>query len=337
MAQNRRVFYPIYCLGVAKDGFTSFTSVHGLQSIGLTTRFNLQHVFEIGQLDEYASIEDVPDVEATCEKVLDGYPLIYHLATNGSTDATLVGRSVKKCQLAVSYFGDTQTAASGTPIRQVTMSGMFPSSLTYTFPVQGNLSESVTLVGNDKNWKTSSFTYTGGFNNTDAPPSGIQRRQHVLFGSGAGKTVLPTELPNMTNFGGSGYNLLTSDGSFTSHIQSIRVTTNLGRTPLYELGKRTPYHRTVDFPVEVRTDIESYCDSGDGIAANSETDNITDQSIWIRISTGTVFDLGNGNKLTSISETGGNAQQGGGNRSLTFSYMNFSNLTITDPADPSQL
>lgn len=337
MPSNLRVFYAIYAAAIAANGSTSYTSIHGLQSIGITTRFNLQSVFEIGQLDEYASIEDVPDVEVTTEKVLDGYPLVYHLATYGATDATLVGRSTKKCQIAVSYFGDTQTAASGTPIKQVVMSGMFPSSLTYTMPVQGFITESVTFVGNDKNWLSSGFTYTGGFSNTDTPPSGIQRRQHVLFGSGAGKSVLPYELPGMTNFGGSGYNLLQSDGSLTSHLQSIRISSSLGRTALYELGKRTPYHRTVDFPVEVRTDIETYCSSGDGINANSETTNLTEQPIWIRLDDKTVFNLGTKNKLTNISETGGNASQGGGNRSLTFSYRNFSNLTITAPHDPSQL
>lgn len=337
MVANKRIFYAIYAAAIAIDGGTSFTAIHGLQSIGMNTRFNLESVFEIGQVDEYSSVEDVPDIEITTEKVIDGYPLVYHLATNGSTDATLVGRSVKRSQLAISYFGDSQTAASGTPIKQVVCSGLFCSSLTYSFPVQGNFTESVTLVCNDKNWLSSGFTFTGGFNNTDTPPSGIQRRQHMLFGSGAGKTVLPYELPGMTNFGGSGFNLAQTDGSNSSHVQSIRTSCNLGRTPLYELGKRTPYHRSVDFPVEVRTDIEMYCSNGDTINAAGETTNVTTQPIWIRISDGSIFNLGTKNKLISISETGGNASTGGGNRSITYTYRNFSNLTVTSPADPSLL
>lgn len=336
MAVNNRMYYAIYAAAIAPLGSTSYTSIHGLQSIGITTRFNLEYVFEIGQLNTYAIIENLPDVEVTCEKVFDGYPLIYHLATYPSTDASLAGRSVAQSQLAVSYFGDAQQSASGTPIKQTWMSGLFPSSLTYTIPVQGNISESMTLVGNDKFVLSSNFTYTGGFNNDDAPPSGIQRRQHLRLGSGAGKSVIPTNIPGTTNFGGSGYVL--QDGTFSrfqAHMQSIRTSTNLGRTPLYELGRKNPYFRAVDFPVEVRTDFEVYCQSGDGVTADSTIDNVTNVPIVLRIDDGTVINLGVNNKLTSISETGGNAQQGGGNRSITFSYVNFNEMTVTAPHDPS--
>ena len=334
---NRRIFYACYAAGIGAQGNTSFTAIHGLQSIGVTTRFNLEHIFEIGQVDEYSSVEQVPDVEVTAEKCLDGYPLIWHLATQGATDASLVGRSNQKCQLSVSYFTDTQNAASGTPLRQSAMSGLFGSALTYTFPVGSHFTESVTFVGNDKQIKSSAFTFTGGFTNTDAPPSGVQRRQHMLFGSGAGYSVIPTNIPGVTNFGGSGYNIVDSVGDFGVHLQSIRTSTNLGRTPLYELGRRIPYFRTVDFPVEVRTDFELYCQTGDNLAADQTADNVTNVPIWIRISDGTIFNLGTKNKCISSSETGGNAGVGGGSRSVTYSYVNFSNLTITAPHDPSGL
>lgn len=334
---NKRIFYAVYAAGIGEQGVTTFTAIHGLQSIGVTTRFNLEHVFEIGQLDEYSSIEQVPDVEVTTEKVLDGYPLVWHLATQGATEASLAGRANQKCQLAVSYFTDTQSAASGTPLRQTTMSGLFASSLTYSFPVGANFTESVTLVGNDKKIKTSAYTFTGGFTNTDAPPSGIQRRQHMLFGSGAGYSVIPTTIPGTTSFGGSGYNLLDSVGDFGVHLQSIRVSTNLGRTPLYELGRRIPYFRTIDFPVEVRSDFELYCATGDNLAADESAENVSTVPIWLRISDGTIFNLGTRNKCVSSSESGGNAGVGGGSRSVTYSFVNFSNLTVTSPADPEGL
>ena len=334
---NKRIYYPVYCVGVAAQGATTFTRVKGLQQVGVTTRFNLEHVFEIGQIDEYQAVENVPDVEITAEKVLDGAPLLWHLATQGATNASLSGRSNQKCQIAISYFTDTQSSASGTPLKQTTMSGLFGSSLTYAFPVGANFTESVTFVGNDKAVSASAFTFTGGFTNTDTPPSGVQRRQHMLFGSGAGYSVLPTNLPGVTSLGGSGYNILDSVGDFGWHGQSIRTSVNLGRTPLYELGRRIPYFRTVDFPVEVRTDFEFYCQTGDNIVADQTADNITNVPIWLRISDGTVFDLGTKNKLISSSETGGNAGSGGGNRTCTFSYVNYNNLTVTSPSDPSAL
>jgi len=339
MSSNHRMAYFIYAAGIAAQGSTSFTRVRGLQSIGVTTRFNLEHVFEIGQIDEYQAVENVPDVEVTAEKVLDGAELIWHLATQGATSPTLAGRSSQKCQLAVSYFTDTQNSASGTPLAQASMSGLFASSLTYSFPVGGNFTESVTFVGNNKTISTSSFSFTGGFLNTDTPPSGVQRRQHMRFGSGAGYCVLPTNLPGVTNFGGSGYNLQDpSTGDFGAHIQSIRTSVNLGRTPLYELGRKIPYFRTVDFPVEVRTDFEFYCQTGDNLQALETADNVTTTPIWLRIDDQTIFDLGTRNKLISSTEQGGNAQVGGGNRTISFSYVNYNNLTVTNPhSDPSGL
>jgi hypothetical protein len=95
--------------------------------------------------------------------------------------------------------------------------------------------------------------------------------------------------------------------------------------------------RTVDFPVEVRTDFELYCATGDNLAADQTADNVTNVPIWLRISDGTIFNLGTKNKCISSSETGGNAGVGGGSRSVTYSYVNFSNMTITAPHDPSGL
>ena len=45
--------------------------VSGVQSIGITTTFNLEQVFQLGQLSLYQDIEEVPDVEVTVERVLD--------------------------------------------------------------------------------------------------------------------------------------------------------------------------------------------------------------------------------------------------------------------------
>ena len=56
----------------------------------------------------YENIENIPDVEVTLEKVLDGYPLIYHLCTQGSDTITLAGRSTTRCQVALGVWGDTK-------------------------------------------------------------------------------------------------------------------------------------------------------------------------------------------------------------------------------------
>ncbi len=332
---NKRVYYAVYAAGIAKDGFTSYTVIKGLQSLGLTTRFNLDHIFEIGQLNEYQAVENLPDVEVTCEKVIDGNALMWHLATQAGTSASLAGRSNAKCAVAVSYYADVQENASGVPLRQCVASGVFPSQLSYNFPTEGTCTESVTFVGNNKVWLSSSFTFQPNFTGTDAPPTGVQRRQNVLFGSGTNYSKVPAEIPGIST---DNYNIQGSDGYFPTHFRNIRLQTNLGRTPLYELGRRGPYHRTVDFPTEVRSDFEIYCGSGDNISADESSEaNLTNQTIYIKLSDGDRFNLGDKNKLTNVSETGGNAGTGGGNRTITYSYTNFNTLTVTSPQDPASL
>ncbi len=194
MSTNNRIFWAVQAAGLAPLGSQSFTPIHGLQSIGITTSFNLEQVFEIGQIAIYENIENIPDIEVTLEKVLDGYPLIYHLATRGYDANTLSGRQNKRSILALSIFGDTQDSASGVPKSEVQMSGLFPSSLTYTFPTEGNCTEAVTLVGNNKVWDTSEpFAFTGTiFDNTDEPlaltsgDGGVQRRENVEFETNEG-------------------------------------------------------------------------------------------------------------------------------------------------------
>ena len=80
---NNRIFYA--CQAVALKPMAGLNAqykvAHGVQSVGITTNFNLEQAFELGQIQIYENIEGLPDVEVTMEKLLDGYPLLYHLAS----------------------------------------------------------------------------------------------------------------------------------------------------------------------------------------------------------------------------------------------------------------
>ena len=337
MVANNRLFYAVFAVGFSKLGLNTFTAAHGVQSVGITTKFNLLQLYEIGQISLYEQPENIPDVEVTMEKILDGYPLLYHLATNGATSATLSGRSNVRSTVAVSYFTDTQDSASGTPLKQALMSGVYPSTIGANFNINGPFTESVTLVGNNKAWLSSSFTFTPTFTNTDSPPGsgGVQLKEDLIIGNAGNSSRFPTEIPNISS---SGYNETDTSGFGNAKIQSIRVSCNLGRDQMFELGSRQPYFRYVNFPTEVRSDFEVYCQSGDSVQAlETSSNNVTNQNILLVTRTGDRWDLGTFNKLSNVSETGGNAGQNGGNRSYTFSYVNFNNLTITSPSDPSGL
>jgi hypothetical protein len=346
---NRRIFSGCYAVGIAKDGSTSFTPIHGLQSVGINTSFNLEQAFEIGQINIYENIENIPDIEVTMEKLLDGYPPLYVLATQGGSSASLTGRGTASCQVAMSIFGDTVDSASGVPQKQVTMSGLFPSSVSYTIPTEGNSTESLTLVGNHKVWKSSSFDFTGTlFNNADqplalGPPSsgGISRRENVLFTDLNG-TILPAgDYGGIPGISSSGTNDKGSDGQFGAHISNISVSANLGRTPLYEIGRKTPYFRYLEFPIEVTTEISAIAIDGDGVSADEtgvipgSGNNLADKTIKIKLQEGLYIDCGTRNKLSSV--TMGDAAATGGNMNNVFTYSTFNAFKVTHPQDPASL
>lgn len=352
---QKRVFWACEAVGFAPDGSNTFTKAHGVQSIGITAAFGLEPIFQLGEIKIYENVENIPDVEVTMEKVLDGYPLLYHLATRGSPSPSLSGRSNARSTVALSLYPDTNDSASGVPTASTEMSGMYPSSISYTFPVEGNCTESITLVGNHRQWKSgANALFSGNFNNDDQPlaltydSGGVQRRENVLF-TYAGvtgtdvngqinatftnrSTVLPLDIAGISA-SGTNENLGTE---FSCAIQSISVSTDLGRTEIFELGRRIPYHRYIEFPVDVTTEIEILSKSGDWISAAEngayDGDNTREATIKIATQDGTFINCGTKNRLSNITLGGGDT--GGGNQTITYTFVNQNELTVQHHQDP---
>jgi len=348
MANNSRIYYAIQQVKMGPSDTN--VAVHGLQSVGITTNFNLEQVFELGQLAIYQNVENVPDIEVTLNKVLDGYPLIYTLATEkgtgvGSnlvaTSPTLTGRQNARTDVQLAIFADSQLSASGnSPKNVVTCSGMYVSSVSYTFPVDGNFTEDVTLVGNTKIW---GGTASGSFDNDDAPVSsvGVGRRQFIDMAD----SVFPKQIPGI-NSSGKNNRQGSGDGTgFSTHFQNVSVSCDFGREAINELGTLAPYHRYVTFPVEVTSEFEVLAISGDMINAAEEgyytgltgtstgasadceaRHNLLDETIYLKTCEGTKIHLGNKNKLTSVNYQGGDT--GGGNVTVTYSYTTYNDLVI---------
>ena len=364
---NNRIYYATHQVGLKADGDAGdFTEVHGAQSVGMTTNFNLEQVFELGQLAIYENIEGTPDVSVDLQKVLDGYPPIFLLATVGATYPTLASRSTQKCVFGLSIFSDELEYATGAAPSVVECSGMYINSVSYTFPVEGNFTEDVSLVGNNKVWANDSRiinpnigtpTFDGAFTGTDSPIGlgGVNRRENILFEYDAGEgldtlgrvadydaTILPVEVHGITT---SGTNEQTDGQKYDAHIQSISVSFDLGREDLNELGKRTPYYRAPTYPIEVTCAIETISTSGDmvsgteegilttGTGACDDAGNLSDNTIRIATCEGTRIYLGLRNKLSSVSYTGGDA--GGGNVATTYNYTNFNICTVMHSGDPN--
>lgn len=368
---NKRIFFPAQQVGIKGDGETTFRALHGVQQATTSTTFNLDQVFTLGQLAIYENIENIPDVEVTITKVLDGYPLIYHEATIEATDPTLSGRSNEKCLIAIGIFSDTANGAAGTPLSQVQFSGMYFSSLQYSFPLEDNFTEQVTLVGNDKQWANdpnlvgnapwvgaTTLNFTGAFSTDDEPigSGGVQRRENMMFTPDGSVgldsngmvadpdcTILP---PDVFGISSSGTNVKTDGQNFDVSITNISVSADVGRESIFQMGRKGSFHRYVNFPVQVSCEIGVTTKSGDmvsateygirtpaGIGGCSDGGNLTDRTIRIATCDGTRIYLGLKNKLASVNYTGGDA--GGGNVEVTYTFNTFNDLTVLHSGDPN--
>ena len=356
MAANNRIFYACQMVGLRKAFAAGAVNIaHGVQSVGITTNFNLEQAFELGQIQIYENIEGLPDVEVTMEKVIDGYPLLFHLATDGAESAGLVGRSKARADVMLGIYSDGQDSvtdgAQVKPEIEIFCSGMFISSVSYTMPVDGNATESVTLVGNNKEWivlaanqhLTSASTGFGADGPKSSGEGGIQRRENLDLA----KSRFPLGIYGVVATGADATpsgNALDGDGNPRVHMQNISISTDFSREDILELGRRTPYFRAPGFPIEVTCDIEAIAISGDFIAAFEEGDpalyavpgasgdNTQEEDIQIVLENQTGWDLGTKNRLSSVSYGGGDAA--GGNVAITYSYTNFNDLDVLHSGDP---
>ena len=337
MARNQRIFYACQAVAIVRTGDTSIDAskqiVKGLQSVGMSSTFTLDQVFEMGQIEIYENVEQVADIEVTLEKVIDGEALIYTLATidNAGTAAScrtdLVAASKEKCDVYVAIYDDGLSHATGTPRNVCMNSGMYVSSVSYSYSVDGSATESVTLAGNDRFWNattagvigtapSSSWTSNPSVNidGTDTPISGVVRKVDVDLSA----STLPAEVKSQ------GGDISTADNNF--HVQSITVSTDFGQENIEELGRFGPYARYATFPIEVTAEFEVIATSGDLINVSGTAPNLAASQIVIKDLAGTVLNLGSNNKLSSVSYSGGDT--GGGNATVTFSYSNFNTLTV---------
>ena len=345
---SNRIYYANQQVGFKKNVSDNWQIAHGVQSVGIATTFTLEQAFELGQLAIYQNIEGIPEIECTITKILDGHPLLYRLATNGAANDNIVTRANMLCFVAVGIWPDSVLSAGQpnpgssigtTPTTQVEMTGMAITNVSYDLSTEGNFTESITLIGDDKGWSNSldpQCTSMGWaidkfegdaelpFKDNDDKPdgtlargSGIQRRENFNLSA----STLPAEVQGQ-------------------YVQSISISIDLGRESLFKLGSRKPYARMVSFPAEVSCDIEVLSVSGDQINALSAgclipgvspcpgmNNNTEDRQIIIETCDSTKIDIGSKCRLSAVNYGGGDA--GGGNATVTYSYTTYNEFTVT--------
>ena len=328
-----RIFYATQQVAIGLKDTGTWQVLKGVQSVSMTTTFNLEQAFQLGQLEIYENIEGVPSVEMTINRLLDGTALAYVLASATSNadaysradDINLASTNEFLVRLGI-WDEATTSSATGNPANQVTVSGAFISSVNYSLGVDGNFTEELSITATDKAWYGDcdaatgwADDYTVGAFSTDLTPEfagGVQRREYFDTGS-----TIPTIIPEGRN-----------------RLQSVTISADFGREDLFELGKKGPFAKVATFPLEVTCSIEVISSGGDLVSAAAEgcatgltqcdvNNNLSDETIIIKTCDGTQIDLGNKNKLSSVSYGGGDA--GGGNVTQTYDFVTYNKLSVS--------
>ncbi len=283
----------------------------GVQSVSIGTSFNTEDTFTLGQLDSYENVEKIPEVEVSISRVFDGTKPLWLMVTDQDF-TTLKGRTANfKADVALSVYPDSQDSATGTPDSTVVASGCYISAWSASYTSDGNFTESVTMVGNDKTWGGQEGTPSGYFLTSDAYDaavigSGIQRTEDFQ----RSLSTIPAEIAS------------------TDHIQSIEVSVDISRENIYSLGQKTPYYRCVSWPVTVTTAFKVITDQGDKVnAIGTGVSNLQKRTIILKTKEGLTINLGTKNKLSKVTFEGFDA--GGGNGTCSFDYTNSNHLTVT--------
>jgi hypothetical protein len=357
MSINNRVYYASQAVQLrptSAEGTSFGYWYHPLavQSVGMQTNFTTEQTFQLGTVELYDNVETIPEVEVTINKVIDSTAPLYLMCMGGSAgipgadNKSLVSLSNNRVHFRLGIYGDDQQYVTGSAKSSVLCSGMYLSSFNYTFPVDGNATEEVTLVGNSKLWNTGNIpgvqsnnfaagtmfeptTVVNGIKPSTS--SGIVTRQYL--------NIIDSVLP--TGVGG----IRTPDGTHQlPHVQNITISADLGRETINQLGKFGPYCRYATFPIEVTSEFEVIAQDGDGVDANDfKTDafcgslkkNLHNKTITLSVcdkesgnnDNSMTFNLGDKNTLTSINYTGGDT--GGGNATVSYSFRNFNTFSIT--------
>ena len=359
---NTRVYYATQAVGLlpadpANKNFGTQVFPKGVQSVGVTTNFNLEQVFQLGQLEIYDNVENVPDVEVSLQKIADGSKFLYPICVQGTGtafDQELGEVSTNRVEVELRIYKDTSSDAFDGNTAQagygsVVCSGMYLSSVAYTIPVEGFITEDVTLVGNSKTYTNNTSSGAGagsgsGDSGKALTPHKIGRRINLSTASALPTGTIAGNQANGTSKGAIAINPRTDTEAGLEnrpYLQNINVSMDLGREAVFELGKFAPYARYATFPVEVSSEFEVLAESHDqvqardfddvGACSSTEIKNLDDQDIKLIIcgsGTGDTYsiDLGGKNKLTSVNFSGGDT--GGGNATITYSYQTFNKFKV---------
>jgi len=287
---SNRIFYAVQTVDIGNVNT-------GFQSVSVNASVDFEQVFELGCLEVYENLEGVPNVEITAERA---FPKTGGTLWNSfaAADSSTAAKSVASAAIArpnVNMEVANDNAVPYVSTGFVKATGMYVSSWSCNFPVEGFATESATLVGNALAW-------TGG--------SGRDVNNACQDGTTTGLVVRRQDIT----------------GYLGHKLQNVSYNVDIGREDLFELSRKSPYFRAATFPIEVTSDWEYLATTSmnsDALAFTAEqnTDATTATS---KPFFSNLVEIGSAARLTSTNYSGGDA--GGGNATVTYSYVTYNEL-----------
>jgi len=335
---NNRINYPIVQLAT-RWGESGIEKLEGVQDFSYNLTLNYSEPIFESYCGNTPLLYDQPEgrhqVDGTITKILDGRPPLFTLfSLNQNNGPELHNRIDSEGFLQIGYWEEEDDGAVGLPKRFTDMSGIYINSVSYNFNINEPFTEEIGFAASH----IASTSGAGDYIPWDySPISGIESLSppYIRYNSlrFSGPSGIRTELPQGV-FG------VDKNGGKTDlcRIQSISVSASINREQIDGVFLENPRSsRIVTFPIEVNTEISIISVSGsdfnilDDALLCASKEQTTNEKIRIVSCDGTIIDLGDKNRLTSLSQSDGGVD--GGNVILTYNYLTYNNFTVIHSED----
>lgn len=339
------------CIGVfiSNNALLSNTFVNGVQSVGLEHNFDYSLNPSIGK-SQISAQGLKPSNEISIERIwanlenviipTNQYPTTYaegYLLSSNNLGYSARGNSATdllQFDIMLVYADETQPYITGTALDVMVYKKSLLKGINYQFGVEGSFKENLTfsnqMVSDEVSNAIPANTlpyFMGGIKNSNYE---ILNRKNFDNSS----SIIPTEISSITSFSGA------KDGKNIIGITKIEVDVGINYTVPPDNGKwrgsdntaELNYWTTISLPISVTTKFTINAGRSLQQSIINSDKNFTNQRIVLVIRTINtvdrtplykIVDLGNKNRLKSLSVTGGSTD--GSIVEYTFTYENYNN------------
>ena len=301
---NDRIFYA--CQAILKDG----VFLEGVQSAGVNWEVQTEMLLDIGKHKQQKHRYGKPQYGITISRILPRNGDFFFSSSAHPLEPAAIGTgpNPRTWDMSLLYSADNQRFLSGT-ISKITYNNCLLTSIGYSIQVDGPIKEDLGFISNSYTKTNTTIDLS-----STLPQDGLTvKRQDISF------TSLPQEVLDAFNIGN------TLDSKPIYGLQSIEINVEINYRDMLDVGSWENDFRLVEIPISVTSSFTGIVRSQFDQSRPNITDAYYDTNRTINITAnagGTSFrwNLGSDNYLTGYDFSGGDAE--GGNVEATLTYQN---------------